>query len=266
MEVYFHVGLPRAASTFLQHKVFPKFRGIEFIKKHNFKYRDKIISESKSDKILLSTEMDIGKENRYDDLIEVSKKFPNSKTILVLRKHDSWIKSKYYYFIRKHGYLDFDEFFNFNDTGFFKIRHLEYKRKIEIIENLYNHKPYIIFQEDLTKDSLQTLRKLATYIGISFNERDIKISKVNKSFSQRQLQVLLSFNKKLKNWPEKTKYFNFLYKSLRNLMIRIVVLLAGVLNSKKNKISSIIPPESLKKISEFYTNDWNYCIEYSKNN
>ncbi len=64
MQIFFHVGMPRAASTFLQYKVFPIMEGIKYIKKHNFKRHEKIISNSKFDKVLLSSEMDIGKKDK----------------------------------------------------------------------------------------------------------------------------------------------------------------------------------------------------------
>ena len=55
MQIYFHVGMPRTASTFLQYKVFPVLEGIKYIKKHNFKKHNKIISEASFDKFLLSS-------------------------------------------------------------------------------------------------------------------------------------------------------------------------------------------------------------------
>ncbi len=266
MEIYFHVGLPRAASTFFQYNVFPHFKGVQYIKKHSFNKRENIISRTKPEKILLSTEMDIGKENKFEKLKLIAKEYPEARAILVLRKHSSWVKSKYFYFIRKHGSLDFHEFFNFENSGFFKIEHLEYKRKIELIEGLYSHKPYVIFQEDIADDPYLVIKKLSAFMGVEYDINKIRLSKVNKSFSQTELRRLLYLNKKLKNWPEKVKMFNLVYRAFRNLLIRLVVIYSKLTPEKSPYLESLIPGEAIARIDNYFENDWNYCKQYAEEN
>lgn len=266
MQIFFHVGLPRAASTFLQYKVFPVLEGIKYIKKHNFKKRDKIILKSGFDKFLLSSEMDIGKKDCYERLKQIANEYPDAKTILVLRKHSSWIKSKYFYYIRKQGSSDFNEFFNFENTGFFLVEHLECKRKIAIIEKYFKHKPFIIFQEDISKNPVDVIKKLVHFMNVQIDFNKINFKKVNKSFTLYELRSLLYLNKKLKNWPENVKAANFFYKSFRNLLIRLSVLYSKVSTLWSPYPELIIQSELLLKIDAYFKEDWNYCIKYAEEN
>ncbi|MEA1874034.1 MAG: hypothetical protein U9N51_06350 [Bacteroidota bacterium] len=86
--ITFHAGLPRTASTFLQRNVFPAFKGVKYVRKHAFGKHDEIIATANKP-VLLSTEMDLGKgKSNSQGLYTIAKKYPNTRIVLVLRRHD----------------------------------------------------------------------------------------------------------------------------------------------------------------------------------
>ncbi len=88
--IYFHVGLGKTGSTYLQNRFFTKLKGIHYI--HTSRYRNSpaLIQASDEHKFLVSREFDqqLEEECRF-----FSKIFPTAKVIVFLRRHDSWIAS-----------------------------------------------------------------------------------------------------------------------------------------------------------------------------
>ncbi|RLD17565.1 MAG: hypothetical protein DRI36_03430, partial [Caldiserica bacterium] len=99
-EVYFHVGLGKTGSKYLQFVFFPKLKGIYYIHFSKYKKSKEIIKRKNFKKFLVSREFD----RQFEDEINwFSKDFPDAKPIMVLRRHDSWILSQFKRFI-KNGY------------------------------------------------------------------------------------------------------------------------------------------------------------------
>ncbi len=89
--VFFHPGLPKTATTFLQQQAFPKLNDVRFTKKHHFKYHESIIQQSEHEKFLFSFERDVTMEQ---SLAKFSGEYPDAGIILSFRRHDKWIASK----------------------------------------------------------------------------------------------------------------------------------------------------------------------------
>lgn len=106
-EIFFHVGLARTASTYLQHKVFPRLQGVHYIAPNQYRRYQHIISDTTSTKYLVSREFD----QRLDSASrQFAQSFPDAKIMIVLRRSDRWIASQYRRFV-KNGYaLSFQEF------------------------------------------------------------------------------------------------------------------------------------------------------------
>ncbi len=261
--IYFHVGLPKTASTFLQSKVFPRLEGIEYITKHRFPKRHERIARTPHPKVLLSSEMDVGVENRYKRLLKVAEERPDARIILALRRHDTWIRSKYYYYLWKNGTLAFDRFFNFNDTGVFKTSDLQFRDKIERLEELFGTRPFVMFQEELAHDPVALMRDLTAFMGVSIKGGKMGTSPVKRAFSERELKAVLRFNQRIADWPEKPPYLGKLYKNmLGGLTYGVAV--AAPLFSGKDTGAALIPPETLRSIREHYREDWAWCLDYAR--
>jgi len=232
-EIYFHVGIPKTASTFLQRNVMPKFKGIQFVKKRNQRFHKQIVANSVSPKILFSCEFDRVLEN---ELRTFAENYGNCHIIIVFRKQDAWIASRYRYHIHKNGHLSFDEFFNLEpNNGLWRIEDLEFYRKIQLIEKYFpNTKPLVLFQDDLKKDSWAFIDKLARYVGASYNLNEIKMQVVKKAYQDKQLYCVRGFNRMFRYNPNTFKIWILrkLHKRTREIFLHTVAAIAYLLPEK----------------------------------
>ena len=103
-ENYYHIGLCKTGTTFLQKNVFPKIKDINFISSYSHE-RDKRCNIT-----LYSYEKLTGSPMWHDwyatyDLLQ---RIPtDSNIILVLRDKKKWVRSNYVHYIKSGGYLSF---------------------------------------------------------------------------------------------------------------------------------------------------------------
>lgn len=268
-EVYFHVGMPKTASTFLQRNVFPKLQNIHFVKKHDFKHRDEIIRQSGQNRFLLSIELDLDGEDGLKKVKDVAAKYPDTYPVLVLRKHGSWLRSKYKYYLRKHGFRDFHSYFDMkNDEGVLKMKHLLFYPKIELLEQYFKHPPLVLFQEELKNDPFGAIDQVSDFVSAEYAKEDIKISTVKQSYSEKQLKLVRKFNKiyKYDHSHIKSPVWKFIYKKAGGLFLHSVAYLALILPGFMLNKDPLISKKTIQKVNDLYAEDWNKCVEYAKNN
>ena len=265
-QVFFHVGLPKTASTFLQRNVFPVFKGIQFVKKHDFKHHDRIISSTEQPAVLLSIELDLDSKDGKKKMNTIAEKYPETKPIVVFRKHGSWLGSKYKYYLRKHGKASFEEYFDpASDNGVLNHKHLVFYDKIKILEEKYGSRPLVMFQEEFKNNPWEAIEIIANHIGASYNKDDIKISTVKKSYSEHSLFYV----RKLNRWYNydhsgiKNKTLRFLYKKFGGGILHLTAYFAGVAEPKNGSAKKVLPKAAVQKINEQYAEDWNRCIAYA---
>lgn len=264
-QVFFHVGMPKTASTFLQNKVFPKYQDILFVKKHDFKNHQKIIDNNRADKILLSLEINVDKPNGYDKVQTIAKRYPGTIPVILLRKHSSWVRSKYKYYIRKHGKLPFDEYLDLeSEQGKINHQNLVYINKIKILEEAFQCRPYVFFQEELKQNPRQFIDQLAQLMGARCNPDDIKPGTVKKAYSEKQLKYVRRFNNWYKYDDSKSpKWRKFVYKKFSGLLLHTVAF-AGNFLPPLSEDTPLIPEDKLLEIDKKLQNDWEQSIEYAK--
>lgn len=266
-EIYFHVGLHKTASTFLQENVFPYFKDIQFIKKHNFRNRDEIIEKSDNIKFLISREMEPEKEKDMIRIQDIAIKYPDTRLILILRNHAGMIKSKYKYYLRKHGYKHFDDFFDLqNDTGIIKKENLDYGNKIQILKKYFTCPVFVMFQEEFINNPFAAIDQLAEYIHTEYNKKDIQLSRKNASFSEKQLKLIRKFNKLSPHDHSRIQspFLRFGYRKFGDGLLYLVAYSAKVLPERLVGQESLIPDSKLHEINEFYKEDWNSCLRYAQ--
>lgn len=143
-KVYFHIGFPKTASTYLQSKVFPYIEEIyfanneEYINKWLGRLRsfdtsyfnnqrnicDKIESGyGENQKILISKEGLVGNPfaNFSDNTsiaITLKKSFPNAKFLLVIRKQDDLLNSLYSLYLKFGGRKKIKDFLFYSKNDF----------------------------------------------------------------------------------------------------------------------------------------------------
>lgn len=265
---YFHVGLPKTASTFLQRRVFPHFKNIHYIKKHDFKRHEDLVRKSPYQSILLSIELipHPGNESAQEKIDRVNKNFDNVYPILILRHHSSWLRSRYKYYIRKHGREEFPDYIDAKTPqGREILQILHFYPKIKHLEKSFGQRPLVLFQEELKKAPIDTIKVIAEHTGASFNEKDIKLSTVKKSYSEHQLKWVRKFNRTYTYRPKaiKSRFGRKLYKKTIQFFLHAIAYTGNILPDPEHG-TDLIPDQQLKKIDEEYQNDWQKCVDYAR--
>ena len=263
--IFFHVGLPKAASTFLQRNVFPNFNSIQFIKKHDFKHRDRIIENTSCHKILMSIELNLDAEGGMAKLRDVAAKYPHTYPIIVLRKHGSWLKSKYKYYLRKHGDQHFDDYFDLDGDGVLELDNLLFYPKLKLLESLFNHEPLVIFQEELKENPLATIDMLANFMDVTYKNQDIQIQHVKKSYSSRQLKAIRRFNRvyQYDHSSIRSKTLKFIYKKFSGLLLHSIAYISLAFPVRPAHKRPLIPQHAIHKVDDAFREDWDQCIHYA---
>ena len=264
--IFFHLGLPKTASTFLQRNVFPKFNDIQFIKKHDFIHRDRIIEKTGHRKILMSIELNPDAQGGLEKLKDVSQKYPHTHPIIVLRRHGSWLKSKYKYYLRKHGTRNFDRYFDLKDKGILETRNLMFYPKISLLEELFEPKPLVLFMEEIRENPYAVIDLLADYMGVTYDKDAIQIQTVKKSYSQEQLIKVRRFNRWYQynhsNIQSKTR--KFIYKKFSGLLLHSIAFFAPIFLKKEHEKETLIPGHKIEEVNEAFREDWEKCLDYAR--
>ena len=268
-EIYFHVGLPKTASTFLQRNVFPRLEGIEYVKKHSFHKYNRYVENTSHSKILFSTELNIGKKRTNEKIRKFAQSYPDARPIILLRRHDRWIRSKYKQHIRKHGWLSFDEFFNIQDTGKVKVYELYYKDKVDFLNGLFNHPAVVLFQEELLDDPWKAIDRICRITGTTYAKESIDTNRVKPSYSTKQLKAMRRFNQHIQfeDPPEdQPKIIRKSHKKFHAFLLHSVAYLSYLWPGKWIKPHGhLIPPERPDQIRQHFRGDWQRSIEYAQN-
>jgi hypothetical protein len=267
-EIFFHVGLGKAASTFLQYNVFPKFRGIYYIQRTRYRKAPEIILRNKYTKYLISGELDNRLFENY--IREFSAKFPETKTIIILRRHDSWIASQYRRYL-KNGYaLYFNEFFDLSyDNGFWKQKDLYFFPLILILEQYFKYKPFVLFYNDLRENPEDFIRLLGSFTGAHYDFNKIDLTRKHSSYNERQLKAILAINKRIdirRKRTIKNKTIRVIIGLIPNLIRYSVLYTARLLPDSLFPNEELVPPGILSEIRQKYTPDWDQCLSYAKYN
>jgi len=264
-DIFFHVGLARAASTYLQHKVFPHFHGVYYIPPNHYRRYQDIIAHTTAPTYLVSREFDQRLESESSKFSHV---FPDARVIIVLRRPDRWIASRYRQFI-KNGYaLSFQEFFDIeHDSGLWKISAASMLTKIKIIETYFHHTPLVLFQEDLITAPFEVFDTLARFMGSTYNRERISLQPYHISYSDKQLQVMLRVSKRLFSMhPTRgnTRWSHWVRRRSRLLACYCILYPAALLPAALVLRQPLIAPQTLEKIKDYFAEDWHRCQEYAQ--
>ncbi len=264
--LYFHVGISKTGSTFLQHNVFPKLQGIHYFPTNQFKKYKSLVQNSSDSPILLSREFDRQMER---EVKKWATDFPDTKSILVLRRQDGWIASQYRRFTKNGFGLTFKEFIDIeNDKGYWERDNLNFYNYIEILERYFDHKPLVLMYDELRNSPEQFIQKLANYTNSTVDINEMDLSSVHSSYNEKQLKVMLRAGKKLNITnakPFKSSLLNTIRRYAYVYPLRYGTLYGALLlpDSMVSK-SPLIPVEALEEIKEYYADDWQKCLNYAQ--
>ncbi len=265
LEIYFHLGLTKVASTYYQSVIFPNLSGISFYPKHQFKKYKEIVVNGEGGKHLFSIEKD---KRLVQTLEEIISFFPDAKIILFIRRHDDWIISRYKYHIKKHGGLSFNEFFDIeSDQGLWSRESLFLQKKIEDIERLCKKPPLILTYDDIKKKPDMINNRLTQFMGVSLDLPIRRNRKVNKAFNEKQLILLRKFNRIFPYRQAKTanRTLNKTHRKYREFVLHILAFIVRIIPRFFFAGRSLFTSENRKdfeRIRSYYKRDWDFCKQY----
>ena len=262
--IYFHVGLPKTGSTFLQKNFFPKLKNIKYINTNKYRRCINIIQKTNYNNYLISREFD--RELEYE-IKKITAAFPETKIIIVFREHKKWISSQFKKYSKNGFHYSFENFFNENNTGFWKDEDMIYKKKIEIIKKHSKHKPLVLNFEELKSNPYSYLTKISNYTKSKFKKSSISLNIVHKSYSEKQLIFLKGFCRIFKN-KQPTYYSNdrlkqWLFFRPWWLLFHLVMYLAYFIPKKFIVKKPLIDKKYLNKTMNKYKKDWDYILKYT---
>ncbi len=264
--VFFHIGLGKTASTYLQYKVFPKIKGIYYIQRTRYKKSPRIIGRSAHDKFFVSREFDKQMEK---ELNWFSEHCLHVNIIIILRRHDQWIASQYRRYIKNGGAKSFREFIDVNaDKGKWKIDELMFYPKLRFIENKFGKKPLVLFHEDLKNDPYAFIDKLVEYMDATYDKHAISLKASHKSYSTKQLIILRKINRKIHIRYTKhieNKYKRWVRHRINWLIYHFILYAASLIPAKIIKDKTLILNDEMKNVKDFYAEDWKKCKQYAVN-
>jgi len=265
LKIYFHVGLGKTGSTYLQKKVFPKLRNIKYIPTNQYR-KSKIILNGKSEgNFLLSREFDIQLKQQLRWFVST---YPETKVIIVFRKHDQWLLSQYKRHVKNGWYKGFDAFFSLENDSFWDKKELNYFPMIQYIEERTKSKPLVLFYDELESDPDSFVKKIIKFTDSDFDLNDLSVRKVHTSYSEKQLSFLQFFTRNVfKKFPDdytNDKIKHWLIFRPWWLLYHLFLYTAEIIPTRWVPKGDFPSEKTLREISDYYADDWEKIKEYVK--
>lgn len=266
-KIFFHVGLGKTASTYLQKRVFPFFEDLEYIQRASrFAKSVEIIAEGEPGTFFISREFD--QQFEYE-ITKFAKHYPNTTIIIVFRQHASWIASQYRRFFKNGVVIPFTEFFDLKeDKGLFKKSDLTFYHYLELIEENFTQKPLVLFYDDLRKDPMTFFDRIAKTIGVNYDKSKINLESKHSSYSENQLKAIRYVSKymSLRKDNMKQPIFYPVRRMYTNLFRYSTLFVGKMVPESWYDKTPLIAPEELQEVTDYYASDWESVVEYAKKN
>ena len=262
--IYFHVGLAKTGSTFLQNNFFPKLKNIKYISTHKYRRCIDIINNTNYDSYLISREFDRQLEVEVKKILN---HFPETKIIIVFREHKKWISSQFKRFSKNGYHFKFEDFYNNANSGYWKNEDMIYIDKINIIKKYSKYDPLVLNFDELKINPHSYLSKISEYTNSNYKKSNISLNVVHKSYSEKQLIFLKGFCRIFKPNPPKyyadNKLKHWLYFRPWWLLFHLVMYVAYFLPKNMIVKKPLIDNNYLGKTMKKYKSDWDEILKYT---
>ena len=264
-DIYFHVGLGKVASTYLQYAFFPKLKGIYYIQRTRFRSTKKIVAQHSSQRFFVSWEMD---QQLKAEVKRFAEDFPNTRSILLLRRHDDWIASQYRRHVKNGSPLLFEEFIDVeNDKGWWPKSEVLFYPKIKFLEETFGSPPLVLFHDDLKKAPYAFMDTIADFLGASYDRKAVSLKSIHTSYNEHQLKVMRNvariFFRKEPKWA-KNRLLLWLQRRGRFLLCYAILYTALLIPKAWLSKTSLIAKAEKEKVRKTFEQDWEACLNYKK--
>lgn len=262
-KVYFHVGISKTGSTFLQKRVFPFLSKIDYVPTNRYQNIFFEIEKIKSKNILISREFD----RQFEiEVVKFSNKYPQSTPIIVLRRHDEYFASQYKRFVKNgftgglNDFLDLED-----DSGFFKKTHFSFKHQINVLKEHFSKKPIVLFYHDLKSNPKKFIADLCFYTNTTINIESVNFSSKHRSYSEKQLKTIKVVSKYFdlrKRRLFNNTLFHLIWRFYLSIFRYSVLYLSFLVPKFLYSREPLIDPDYLTKIKDYFNEDWESCLTY----
>lgn len=265
-EVFFHAGAGRAASRWLQEGVFPHFRGVRYVSRTRFRQSAKVVRRGGDLPVLVSRQL--GYRELSPAVEWFARAAPATRPILILRRHDEWLRSVYLREIKELRHVPFEAFIDFErDEGVRPQSSALFRERIRVLEDHFEHRPLVLFFDRLVEDPPAFVRTIADYVGASYDEARISFRPSNRSYRDRQYRFLREVGRR---WPVKRREepasaaLRWLRVRSRRLAWHAGVALGRVAPERILSSDPLLTEEQLARARAFYEADWQACVDYAR--
>jgi len=197
-DIYFHIGLHKTGTTFLQRNVFPYIKGINFYTQHQKSFK---IGQNYHGKTLVSKESLSGSPFKSNDIniraqrmYQLRMYYPNANIIVMIREN-GWKESLYSTYIKDGGILSYKEW----ESQIFNPDYANYHHYIKALKHNFN-RVLVLSYEDFKVDNNYTIKKICNFMGVDF-PYNYKRKKIGVSLTERKIKIYRLLN----NLPIKRK-------------------------------------------------------------
>lgn len=256
-KIYFHVGTGKTGTTFLQYRAFPFFKGVRYIQRTSYRKAPEIIRTENAESFFISWEMDQQLEH---ETALFGNQFPDTQTIIVFRRHDSYLASQYRRFVKNGFTGEVNEFFDVDsDSGFFKRSDFEYRSMLDILRKNFKTEPIVLLYDDLKKNPEKFISTFAEIVGATVDIDTLDFSKKHTSYNEKQLKVIKRMGKRVnlrKRRVFKNNVLHVLWKIYFGAIRYSILYGAKVLPDSMVTKEPLMDSAYLEKVKDFYTEDW----------
>jgi hypothetical protein len=270
--VIVHFGLSKAASTFLQRAVFPRLRGLHFYKKSRFRQYPQVLARLAPERdapVLFSSESFLRPQEPNHKVTDFAAAWPEAQPLLILRRQDQWLRSRYRYYLRKHGQLAFEAYFRLDGGGaVVRPDELEYRPRLRWLERCFRRPPLVYFQEEFQAQPEAALRDLAFRLGAApptaAELARMKQARIKGAYSPKQLHYIRRLNRRAQfeklspAWPQPLRWA---HQKSHELLLHSTAALAPLLPA--GEAEPLIPPQTLEAVRAAYAEDWAACLAFA---
>lgn len=263
---YFHVGLHKTATTYLQRLVFPYWPDIRYLRHRNLEYFLRLPDTAK---YLVSCEGLSGAtfarlSERQRGLKRLAEMFPGAHAIVGFRPHGGFVASLYSQYLRYGGSRPFDDFFSVErpqDQVIWRREDLCFRAIIESLERSFGKPPFVFQMSELRSNREGLLADLAGFLGTSRAPVPAEDKAQNVSLGAWQGCLLRSANRitGISYTPDGR---NRPFPALRRLRLDPTTVCHKVLGRLPG--GPLVPAEARQRIDDAYREDWAYVTDYIK--